>query len=268
MSSDGVSTGRDPIPDVTASAPGPLSTGIVHVWFLDRTGPPDPMWLDILDEDERRRAMALRGLQRDAFTAAHALVRTALSAYGGRPPEDWRFSVSPQGRPSIVDTPGLDFSLTHSGAWSAVAIGTGEALGLDLEPIRRERDPLPLARRFFAFAETDWLAGLEPAECIAGFAALWTVKEAVLKARGCGLTESLQSVEVELGDSGRPVQVRGPDGPWAVRSWFPEPGWCAALAVQAAGPLEVRTFRARPLGNASPATELAPDSTPSSRWSR
>jgi len=230
------------------------------VWFLDRPDPVDPAWLQVLDEEERQRAMGFRtSVQRDAFTAAHALVRTALSAYGRRSPEDWRFAISPQGCPSVLDAGELSFSLTHAGLRAAVAVAAGRALGLDIEPVRSERDALPIARRFFSEAETEWLTGLPPAERSAGFAALWTVKEAVLKARGSGLTESLRSVEVELDPSGRPVGVQSPGGPWALRSWSPEPGWFAALAVPTGAALTVATFRARPLEAPIPAPELGPE---------
>jgi 4'-phosphopantetheinyl transferase len=200
--------------------------------------------------------------QRDAFTAAHALVRTALSAYGRPAPAEWRFAISPQGHPSVLDAAELSFSLSHAGAQAAVAIGAGQALGLDLEPIRPERDSLPLARRFFAGTEVEWLSGLLPGERPAGFAALWTAKEAVLKARGCGLTEPLRSVEVELAPTGWPVRVQSPGGPWALRSWSPEPGWCAALAVRTDGTPTVATFRARPLGFPVPIPEMGPERTP------
>ena len=241
-------------------APGPLSAGTVHVWFLEDLDPPDPRWLELLDEEERGRALRLRSReQREAFTAAHALVRTALSAYGDCAPAEWRFAISPQGQPSVLGAPELSFSLTHSGARAAVAIGSGQVLGLDLEPVRQERDPLPLARSFFAAAETERLRGLSPGERAAAFAALWTVKEAVLQARGSGLAESLRSVEVELEPSCRPIRVQSPGGPWAVKSWSPDPGWYAALAVATDRPLDVATFRARPLGPPVPAPEKGPE---------
>jgi 4'-phosphopantetheinyl transferase len=240
--------------------PGQISAGTVHVWFLDGPARADPTWLEILDPEERARAVRFPGQeQRDAFTAAHALVRTALSAYGRRSPEEWRFAISPQGRPTVLDSGELSFSLTHAGSRAAVAIAAGPALGLDLEPVPSERDALPIARRFFTETEWDWLSGLPPGDRCAGFAALWTVKEAVLKARGYGLTESLRSVEVDLDPSGRRVGVRAPGGPWALRSWSPQPGWFAALAVPTDTRLEVATFRARPLEAPVPAPELAPE---------
>jgi 4'-phosphopantetheinyl transferase len=242
------------------SVPGQLPAGTVHVWFLDSQARPDPRWLEILDEEERARAARFPGReQRDAFTAAHALVRTALSAYGRRSPEVWRFAISAHGRPSVLDAGELSFSLTHAGSEAAVAIAAGPAIGLDLEPVPSERDALPIARRFFTETEQEWLSGLTPGDRCAGFAAIWTVKEAVLKARGCGLTESLRSVEVEVDPSGRLVGVQAAGGPWALRSWSPRPGWFAALAVPMDARLQVATFRARPLDAPLPAPELAPD---------
>jgi len=259
MSLASVSKATNPIA-VAAGAPGRLSTGTVHVWFLDRTGPPENRWLEVLDAQEQERAMCFRTPdQRNAFAAAHALVRTALSAYGGGDPADWRFAISREGRPSVLGDSGLAFSLTHSGTWAAVAISINPALGIDLEPVRLERDSLPLARRFFGASETTWLERLAPGERAAGFSSLWTVKEAVLKARGSGLTEPLRSVEVDLDPSGHPVSVRGPGAPWALCSWSPEPGWCAAVAMQAEGALNVTTFRARALGPAVAAPELGPE---------
>jgi len=239
--------------------PGLLSAGTVHVWFLEGPARADPTWLEILDPEERARAERfLRQEQRDTFTAAHALVRTALSAYGRRPPEEWRFAISARGRPSVLDAGELSFSLTHAGSEAAVAIATGPAVGLDLEPVPSERDALPIARHFFTETEQEWLSGLAPGDRCAGFAALWTVKEAVLKARGCGLTESLRSVQVEVDPSGRLVGVQAPGGPWALRSWSPRPGWFAAVAVPMDARLQVATFRARPLDAPRPAPELAP----------
>jgi 4'-phosphopantetheinyl transferase len=260
MSLDPVSNGREAMSAAAMGVPRPLLAGTVHVWFLDCPGSTDPSYLELLDDEERGRAMRLRTPeQRDAFTAAHALVRTALSAYGGCTPAAWRYAFSPVGRPSVAEAAELSFSLTHAGPRAAVAVGAGQPLGLDLEPVRPERDSLPLARRFFGPAETDWLTGLPARERSAGFAALWTVKEAVLKARGCGLTEPLRSVEVELDCSGRSVRVQAPGGPWAVRSWSPEAGWRAALAVGTDQPVSVATFRAGPLGPPVPAPEMGPE---------
>jgi len=41
-----------------AANPGPVRTGTVHLWFLDRAVPADAQWMDVLDVDEQERALA------------------------------------------------------------------------------------------------------------------------------------------------------------------------------------------------------------------
>jgi len=90
------------------------------------------------------------------------------------------------------------------------------------------------------------------------FTMLWTVKEAVLKARGTGLTARLDSVRVTLDGAFQPLGVEAPDGPWSVRAWSPEPGLRAAIAVRALAMPTLTVFRAAPLREPVPAPELGP----------
>jgi 4'-phosphopantetheinyl transferase len=239
---------------------GSLVPGTVHLWFLDASVPSVPTWLDVLDAEEQERARTLRTADlREAFVASHALVRTALSAYADRVPAEWRFDVAPLGRPSIVDAPsGLRFSLTHAGSAAAVAITVATELGLDMETVRPDRDPLPLARRFFSASEAEALVRLPERERPDAFTRLWTVKEAVLKAQGCGLTAPLSSVAVQLDAAGWPRTVDASGGPWSVHAWSPESGLVVALAVVTDQPLSITAFRTAPLGQPRPAPGLAP----------
>ena len=240
-----------------------LEPGTVDVWFLDRTGTADAAWTRVLDEDERVRAEAFRTAElRDAFVGAHALVRFALSAYADVAPDAWRFEVGPKGQPRLLGSPvDLRFSLSHSGPRAAVAIGLSTPIGLDLEAVDRTQDPLLLAERFFTPSETAMLRGRQEADRAGTFATLWTVKEAVLKAEGLGLSTRLSTVEVTLEAAGQLAGVAGPGGPWSVRAWEPEPGFRLALAVGPPGKLSrVRTFSAVPLGDVRPAPELGPGS--------
>ncbi len=239
-----------------APDPGPWA---VHLWFLDPAARFEPRWIEVLDAEERERARALRTVpQQEAFVAAHALVRTALSAREPRPPEAWRLLHSALGQPAVAgSSTGLRFSLTHAGPRAAVAVGTGAAIGLDLEAVRSGRDPLPLARRFFSAPEAEWLGSLPGAERPSAFAMLWTAKEAVLKARGSGLTE-LGSVHVEPGLSGGRLRVDAPGGPWTVLAWSTGDGLAAALAVETDAPLALSTYRAVPLGAPTAAPEFGP----------
>jgi 4'-phosphopantetheinyl transferase len=239
-----------------------LKAGTVQLWFLDRSVHAVPGWFDVLDPTEQARATAVRiEGPRAAYVAAHALVRTALSAALGSPPGTWRFEESRHGHPSVVGLP-VRFSLSHAGPNAAVALCREHDLGLDLERVHVQRDPLPVAKRFFAASETALLTGLTAEQRPEIFTLLWTVKEAVLKARGTGLTARLDSVTVALDDALVPLSVEAPDGPWSVRAWAPEPGLRVALAVRAETMPALSVFRAAPLGEPVSAPELGPPLRP------
>lgn len=79
------------------------------------------------------------------------------------------------------------FSLSHSGGWSLLALTQGQPVGVDLESPRPRPRLLALAQRYFTATETDALRSLPEAERLRAFYALWTAKEAVLKAAGVGI---------------------------------------------------------------------------------
>ena len=102
---------------------------------------------------------------------------------------------------SPFDTVG--FSWSHSGTMALLAVGRGPAgfeLGVDVEVLRPRPRALELARRFFAPSESALLEALPEAERLKTFLALWTAKEAVLKAHGGGLSYGLHRAAFSLAD--------------------------------------------------------------------
>jgi 4'-phosphopantetheinyl transferase len=110
-------------------------------------------------------------------------------------------------------------------------------VGVDVEDLQRTADFEQISDRFFAPGERLALEALSgPARREAFFNA-WTRKEAYLKARGTGLTRSLQDFDVSLipGDPARLVRdARDPQAPerWSLRALDPGPDYAAALAVE------------------------------------
>ena len=126
-------------------------------------------------------------------TESGAFLRRVLTLYGLAEAEVKR---SPHGKPYLPESP-LKFSLTHSGAFTAVAVGEQE-LGLDAE--RQDRAPAPAL-----------LARLTPAEREEKFAEVWTAKEAYIKYRGGTLAAMLPRLTFEKGilcEDGMPLPVR------------------------------------------------------------
>ena len=94
-------------------------------------------------------------------------------------------------------------------------------IGFDLEQVRNPA-PLDVAARYFNAPELAGLRALGAAEQSDRFYALWTLKEAYLKARGLGLSLALQKFAVDPAENGQAtllVQPEDDPGPWALRHW-------------------------------------------------
>jgi 4'-phosphopantetheinyl transferase len=153
-----------------------------------------------LSDEERHRA-AKFAFERDrlTFVAAHLLLRRCLERSSGR--HDRGLVAGPFGKPALAPpfgTPPLGFNLTHTRGLVACALGFGRELGIDAEAADRQADHPQLARHYFAAEERDALERLPAAEQSAAFMAIWTLKEAVIKATGRGLSMPLDQFAVGL----------------------------------------------------------------------
>lgn len=194
----------------------------VRVETLDLSGIAPAQWpalAGLLDDAERARA-ARFAFERDrqAYVAAHALLRAGLSARAGGAPQDWRFATAAHGKPYLLDPPrDLRFNVTHAQGRVAVAIAEGVEIGVDVEPANRRAESLKLAERFFAPEETAFLRALEGEARRDAFFAIWTLKEAVVKATGKGLAQGLDSFAV-FPDPPR-LTMREEAGDWRLAHW-------------------------------------------------
>ncbi|WP_047999626.1 4'-phosphopantetheinyl transferase family protein [Lactiplantibacillus herbarum] len=99
------------------------------------------------------------------------------------------------GQPYFAEQPELGVSISHT-EQLVVAVVAPHAVGIDIEFVR----PLVLAKIRRAFTDDEWaylqtLTGNEQLNCVWR---LWTIKEAVLKLMGCGLTRSPRKVAVQV----------------------------------------------------------------------
>lgn len=102
-----------------------------------------------------------------------------------------RFAISREpvsldgGKPVFPGGEGVCFNISHSGSFVVLAFGERE-LGVDIECVKRAN--LKVAERFFTGREYACLMECEEAERADVFCRIWTGKEAVGKAVGCGLS--------------------------------------------------------------------------------
>lgn len=186
-----------------------LGRGDVHVWVL--RAPEDASAEDVahakalLSAEEHARMARFRFLpDRLRYLFAHALVRVTLSRYApATPPAGWRFVANAYGRPEVAPdsaAPPLRFNLSHTAGLVACAVAVDREVGVDVEYLFPPHGDfgLEVAPRYFAPAEVMGLEAQPPDARRERFFALWTLKEAYIKARGLGLALPLDRFAFEL----------------------------------------------------------------------
>lgn len=181
-----------------------IRRGAVWITLLDATTLPplrgNAAWFERagLTDAEIHAAEAFRHpLAQACHLGARLLARSALADRTGCPPRAFEFAPGPFGKPTVRspdDALGWEFNLSHGGCLVACATAR-HPVGIDVEPRTRAIDPLPIARAHFRPEEAAWLDATE-AHARDRFLALWTIKEAYLKARGVGLSVPLSTVRV------------------------------------------------------------------------
>jgi 4'-phosphopantetheinyl transferase len=154
------------------------------------------------------------------------------------------------GKPFLAEPGAVEFNLSHSGEAHVLALGGRQALGVDIETLRRRRPVLELARRFFSAVEADALAALDPDRRQRAFLRLWSCKEAVVKAIGRGIGFGLAQLAFDLDAHGDPTRLNvidasaGAVAEWQIVRLRPAPDYEGALAWRGP-PRTVQAFRAR-----------------------
>lgn len=149
-----------------------------------------------LDAGERQRAARFRfDRDRSTYLLAHAVWRMALGTCLGVDAADVPLRSSPSGQPLLPGTPWAT-SLSHSGGWVAMAMARAATVGVDIERSPSPRALNDLMPTICTPAEAVAMRRLPLAAREAALLALWTRKEALLKAFGTGLTVAPTSFAV------------------------------------------------------------------------
>jgi len=233
----------------------------VHVWLQQTDGTFDSdrttAMQEILDADEaERHGRLLRESDRRDFLVAHALLRRVLSSYTDVAPGAWSFAANRWGRPEIAAptaAASLRFSLSHTTGLVACAVGLECECGVDVETLGRRGDPLRVAPRVLATAELADLEAQPDSTRRERFLVYWTLKEALLKALGVGLTLPMRDLVFSLNEPEIRVECRKDSAAattdWQLASLRPTKDHVLALAVgfSASPPRTVRVRKGPPL---------------------
>jgi len=194
----------------------------------------------LLSAAERERAGRF-AFGRDArrFIVGRGRLRQLLGARLGVRPESVELVYGARGKPALANSGrnSLRFNLSHRDDLAVYALSWGCDVGIDVEAIRPLPDADAVAARFFSRPEHAAYRALEPRDRPLGFFQCWTRKEAFIKALGEGLSHQLDSFDVSLAP-GAPAEllrvepVPGDDRGWRLASFFPAPGFVAAVVAE------------------------------------
>ncbi len=162
------------------------------------------------------------------YLLGRVLLRRLLAERLHCPAGSLAFYIGEHGKPMLCDHH-WQFNLSHSGEWLVLALCREGPLGVDVEMGLRRRPILPLAERFYAADEYQWLRTLPPQEQASAFYRLWSRKEAVLKAHGAGIAAGLEKVCFVPAQGWR-LENRLDTRTYEVSDWPLDSGWLSLAA--------------------------------------
>jgi 4'-phosphopantetheinyl transferase len=221
-----------------------LGADEVHVWHVHSGQVAKPLlrrFEDLLAVEEAERLERISHARtRREFLLARGLARTVLASYTGAAPTALRFQADAFGKPVLVEPladPCLQFNISHSHGVVVCAVTLARQVGIDVENGARRIEYLDLAERYFAASELAHLRRLGGAARQEAFFAIWTLKEAFVKAIGQGLSFPLETFAFEL-DGAKLVRFCPPaslPGSWRFTQFEPSAQHRGALAVECNG---------------------------------
>ena len=181
------------VQSVALDADVPEDVRLVRIDFDFGRDLADPLFA-VLSAEERAIAAGFRhpadGL-RSAVT--RAALRILLGAELGVAPDSLGFVRSERGRPALARSD-LDFNVSHSGDHALIALSRRRRVGVDVELRRVDWDWSPLGRLALGVEDRRHVDAEHQATWRADvFYAVWTAKEALLKAEGSGIAAGLET---------------------------------------------------------------------------
>jgi 4'-phosphopantetheinyl transferase len=155
---------------------------------------------------------------RHQYLVTRALIRSSLSRFYEVEPAEWCFDLNAYGKPSVASSHGflpVRFNISHTDGLVMCGIVRDTEIGVDVEDIERiTRADIDSLSSYFSPLEVAELQRLPKEKQKHRFFDYWTLKESYIKARGMGLSLSLNQfsfvfrenrlrdfiVEPELGD--------------------------------------------------------------------
>ncbi|MBI4403045.1 MAG: 4'-phosphopantetheinyl transferase superfamily protein [Deltaproteobacteria bacterium] len=198
----------------------------IHLWLIEhRNDAPNRF----LSEPELARKQAIRReAKRHVFSLSRSALRQILATYLGLDPQEVPIAVMPNGKPFLSsEKSDIYFNLSHTGGLTLVGVASGRQIGVDVEKLDPRRPWQKIAKRFYSEQEIAFLEGGKMED----FFQLWTLKEAILKVRGEGLSRPLRDFSFSL-DQPFPQKITDRGMSFLISPLHTGGNYSAAVAVE------------------------------------
>jgi len=162
----------------------------------------DQYW-DVLSEEEKITAdRFVRYADKLCFVVTRASLRTLLADRLEKHPSTLEIEYASKGKPQLSgeDRNSIFFNASHSGEYSVLALNGDHEIGVDIELKRTIRNLDKLAARFFTEGEYQEFKSHKDEQT--AFFSIWTLKEAIVKLTGKGISGGLSKFDVSLNPKG------------------------------------------------------------------
>ena len=153
----------------------------------------------LLSDDEKMRSARLKNSTKACQQIiSRGILRLLLGKYIGVDPKELVFNNNSFGKPFLSNPTysTICFNVAHSGSLLLFAVGKRKHVGIDVEIIDEKLDFKRISSLVFSSDEQQSLSlSIDP---IGDFYALWTAKEAILKAAGRGFSYSSNKFSVSI----------------------------------------------------------------------
>ena len=172
---------------------------VLHVDLMAHAAREAEAWA-WLDEEERARWQRYQhDGSRRRFALCRAALRAVLCSQLGCRNEQLAFGASDHGKPYAVVqgvAAPVSFNVSHSGAHGLIGVARAGRLGVDVEERRAPRDLDGLISSVLGPDEQAELALERGCHKLRLFFNFWTIKEALIKALGLGLSLDMSQFEI------------------------------------------------------------------------
>lgn len=128
------------------------------------------------------------------YIISHSIIKCILSYYLQQSPKEIKFIKNEYGKP-FLNHSNIQFNISHSNNMIYYIIGFNNKVGVDIEFNDYIVDIIELSKIVLTNKEIETLNTLSPQKQIKLFYDIWTIKEALVKAIGEGLTYPIFNIE-------------------------------------------------------------------------